>query len=665
MLDTILRAFIRGLNDTTIRKEATRGMAASDRSLKNIYSLAEEARRTNIEIQKLWDKEVKSDELHFYKKLAQTNIPQNQIDTLLTSYHIAKTGGQPGPINQPSTWVAHDTYRPPLQESSNNRQRPPSYTSERPSGQRDQQDSGTKDTSTSRFAKPEPTPKELPDRSLSKNPWINGTLHWSYNKDGQLYGFYDGNLKPYGTTSKPTTIATVAGSSSIDAYVDPTPRSQALSYNLSSLYLDKASNSKLAIANYGKGSAPNKRPHMEDGALAPLAPQPPLQPQQDQLLQPFQFQSATRQKAKGQKRVGKKAEPQPLVGMFNETIGKYDAPISIRWVLQNNKVDITWMDFVAWSPAVCKELKRLCTRVAKKRIAKPKVPAGQQQFQPTFQQQAPQMPATLPQFQPVPQVFQPQVFQPAQQQQQQFTQAPAGPPQFVQAPVPQQMQPQQMQPLPGQQAQPSQPDQLSVTTVLAADAEKHTRFLSNLVGVDKAFRIPAMVSLPDGTQVGLDRKLVQGDQGSDMNVISAALARQLKLELKSVEEVGFKGLSMRTADQKDTLLHYWVWLRITVEHVTRDIRCFVTPDVTSTTSSGGVEHLSLILGLPWLYSVDAVILIRQSKIMIGDATTIMAVPKSAGKVVEVHTEDEEEEESSDESESEDDLSNIDDNQPFR
>ena len=29
------------------------------------------------------------------------------------------------------------------------------------------------------------------------------------------------------------------------------------------------------------------------------------------------------------------------------------------------------MDLIAWSPAVCKELKRLCTRVAKKRAAKP------------------------------------------------------------------------------------------------------------------------------------------------------------------------------------------------------------------------------------------------------------------------------------------------------
>ncbi len=49
MLDTILRALIRGLSDSTIRAEATRGMAPVTRSLKSIYNLAEEARRSNNE----------------------------------------------------------------------------------------------------------------------------------------------------------------------------------------------------------------------------------------------------------------------------------------------------------------------------------------------------------------------------------------------------------------------------------------------------------------------------------------------------------------------------------------------------------------------------------------------------------------------------------------
>ena len=90
MLDIILRAFIKGISDHTIQKEATRGMASSDRSLRMIYTLAEEARRTNLEIQKLFDEEVKSKELLFYKELAQKNMTKTQIEALRASYHATE-----------------------------------------------------------------------------------------------------------------------------------------------------------------------------------------------------------------------------------------------------------------------------------------------------------------------------------------------------------------------------------------------------------------------------------------------------------------------------------------------------------------------------------------------------------------------------------------------
>ena len=90
ILDTILRAFIRGLTDIEVRREATRGMASSDRSLRSIYNLAEEARRTNLEIQKMLEEEMKTEELDFYKQLAQQNLPKHQIDAFLTQYHTTK-----------------------------------------------------------------------------------------------------------------------------------------------------------------------------------------------------------------------------------------------------------------------------------------------------------------------------------------------------------------------------------------------------------------------------------------------------------------------------------------------------------------------------------------------------------------------------------------------
>ena len=70
---------------------------------------------------------------------------------------------------------------------------------------------------------------------------------------------------------------------------------------------------------------------------------------------PFQANSEDRTEQKGKRRVGKRAEPQSLVRLMNDQ-GSLDSPVSVRNVLQTTKVDMTWMDLVAWSPAVCREL---------------------------------------------------------------------------------------------------------------------------------------------------------------------------------------------------------------------------------------------------------------------------------------------------------------------
>ena len=46
MLDTVLRAFVKGLRDGDIRRDALRGLVSQDRSLHAIYSLAEEFKAT-------------------------------------------------------------------------------------------------------------------------------------------------------------------------------------------------------------------------------------------------------------------------------------------------------------------------------------------------------------------------------------------------------------------------------------------------------------------------------------------------------------------------------------------------------------------------------------------------------------------------------------------
>jgi hypothetical protein len=90
MLDTILRAFIRELFDLEIRKKATREMILGDRFLRMIYQLAKKARRINLKIQKLYDEELRRDELEFYKNLTQNNLSRHQIEVMFTFYHTNK-----------------------------------------------------------------------------------------------------------------------------------------------------------------------------------------------------------------------------------------------------------------------------------------------------------------------------------------------------------------------------------------------------------------------------------------------------------------------------------------------------------------------------------------------------------------------------------------------
>lgn len=101
-----------------------------------------------------------------------------------------------------------------------------------------------------------------------------------------------------------------------------------------------------------------------------------------------------------------------------------------------------------------------------------------------------------------------------------------------------------------------------------------------------------------------------------MNAISTAMARQLGLLFQSLSDVGFAGLTIKTADHRETLLHHWVYLELGVEDIWRQIRCFVGPELQS--PSPGSDQLSLLLRIPWLYSVNAIIGICGSKIEIGN-----------------------------------------------
>ena len=188
MLDTVMRAFVRGMLDPDICMEATRAMASGDRSMRMIYNVAEEARRTNIEIQKLHDEEAQSDELQFYKSLVQKDLPSHQVASLIASYQASRNArGQ----SQHRPWPLHvDPQRVPTESSQPQPQQPVrDRTSYQPSAPPPVLASNPSKgnagrggfSGSNRRGQHQPIPKDLPDRATSKNPYINGTNTWSFN----------------------------------------------------------------------------------------------------------------------------------------------------------------------------------------------------------------------------------------------------------------------------------------------------------------------------------------------------------------------------------------------------------------------------------------------------------------------------------------------------
>ena len=124
---------------------------------------------------------------------------------------------------------------------------------------------------------------------------------------------------------------------------------------------------------------------------------------------------------------------------------------------------------------------------------------------------------------------------------------------------------------------------------------------------------------------------MQTNQKFDMNVIIAALTKQLKLKLKLIDKIEFKELSMKTTDHNHIILYHWIWIRILIEDIIRNIKSFVASNIVKINVLEKIEHLSLILELFWFYAVNAFIFIKLSQIFIKDTfieETVRAVTDS-------------------------------------
>lgn len=85
LLDTFLRQWVEGLTNSEVKRKAAEGMAATDRSLRKVSTVADEARRVNLEIERLFEDEQNENDLVFYKK-AERNLTLAQIQAMRASY---------------------------------------------------------------------------------------------------------------------------------------------------------------------------------------------------------------------------------------------------------------------------------------------------------------------------------------------------------------------------------------------------------------------------------------------------------------------------------------------------------------------------------------------------------------------------------------------------
>ena len=86
MLDNVIRAFLKGLADQDVCREATRGLAATNCSLRGIYTLAKQARRTKDEFAQLEKEQFKSRENELLRAILEKNITKVQLDALVSSF---------------------------------------------------------------------------------------------------------------------------------------------------------------------------------------------------------------------------------------------------------------------------------------------------------------------------------------------------------------------------------------------------------------------------------------------------------------------------------------------------------------------------------------------------------------------------------------------------
>ena len=144
-------------------------------------------------------------------------------------------------------------------------------------------------------------------------------------------------------------------------------------------------------------------------------------------------------------------------------------------------------------------------------------------------------------------------------------------------------------------------------------------FFHEMRSIEKTFRIEEIVIRENDEKARLEKIICMSDQRFEMNVIFESLQQHLKLLRNELTSIDFRELIMHTANHREISLIYWIEFLFEIEDIVRIIRCFISSDL-HLSDSALFEHFSLLLRLSFLYSVNAYIFIRESKIIIDDST---------------------------------------------
>ena len=112
------------------------------------------------------------------------------------------------------------------------------------------------------------------------------------------------------------------------------------------------------------------------------------------------------------------------------------------------------------------------------------------------------------------------------------------------------------------------------------------------------------------TRYALPDSYIKVDQGSDLVIINPKLVKRLGLKVRPTSTLANHRLGMSVANGDSTELRSWVKFWVEVSGIQREMWAFVTPKEN--------PNVSLLLGLPWLRSVDAKLFIQKKEIHIGD-----------------------------------------------